>query len=458
MNNRRILIIAIAIFCTGTLTYFSMGWIMPKTADSHCSGHCQHTASAPLTNSESCVFNNLMGVHSVDSLIEAKISLDQLPPDFYLEIPEKAKKSMGEGLKWLMQAQQGNGGWGAGTHSAQHIRDPHAVSTDPATTALVALAIIREGSTFHNGTYSSELENAHEFLLTTIEESEDIAHNVTNITGTQIQAKLGASIDAILSAQYLSRSLEIIKDKKLEARTRDCLQACVKKIEHNQQADGTYAGGSWAGLLNASYAANALEAASANGIEVNEDALEKSQEVHQENYDLSSGTGSTSGGAGVMLYSVSSSSRASSTEAKKARKKIEAAKENGVLPDSATVNQANFQMLGYSPAEAAQLDMAYQVYESAKVVATTDQVMRGFGNNGGEEFLSFLQTGEGMIISEDVAWKTWYNKVSQQMVDIQEGDGSWQGHHCITSPVFCTATAVLILSVNNDIEHLASIE
>ena len=37
---------------------------------------------------------------------------------------------------------------------------------------------------------------------------------------------------------------------------------------------------------------------------------------------------------------------------------------------------------------------------------------------------------------------------------IQNDDGSWNGHHCITSPVFCTATCGLILSINNDVNKL----
>jgi hypothetical protein len=80
--------------------------------------------------------------------------------------------------------------------------------------------------------------------------------------------------------------------------------------------------------------------------------------------------------------------------------------------------------------------------------------MEGFGSNGGEEFLSYLQTGEGMIVSKDNDWKKWYDNISGRLLTIQNQDGSWNGHHCITSPVFCTATCLLVLSVNNDIEHL----
>jgi hypothetical protein len=96
------------------------------------------------------------------------------------------------------------------------------------------------------------------------------------------------------------------------------------------------------------------------------------------------------------------------------------------------------------------------VYEAAKVQAQSDNVVRGFGNNGGEEFLSFLQTGESLIINKDNSWKNWYEGTTARLLQIQNADGSWNGHHCITSPVFCTATSLLILSVNNDIEQLVA--
>ena len=70
--------------------------------------------------------------------------------------------------------------------------------------------------------------------------------------------------------------------------------------------------------------------------------------------------------------------------------------------------------------------------------------------------MSFLQTGESLIINKDHSWRNWYDATTSRLVSIQNNDGSWNGHHCITSPVFCTATALLILSVNNDIEALVA--
>ena len=83
--------------------------------------------------------------------------------------------------------------------------------------------------------------------------------------------------------------------------------------------------------------------------------------------------------------------------------------------------------------------------------------MEGFGNNGGEEFLSFLQTGESLIVNQDETWKNWYDDMSGRIIKIQNTDGSWNGHHCITSPVFCTATSLLLLTVENDIAFLSKV-
>jgi hypothetical protein len=109
---------------------------------------------------------------------------------------------------------------------------------------------------------------------------------------------------------------------------------------------------------------------------------------------------------------------------------------------------------GVSDEQAEVYEVADKVYNSAKVKAVQSDVMSGFGNNGGEEFLSFLQTGESMIVNKDDEWRKWYDNVGGKIISIQNSDGSWNGHHCITSPVFCTATCLMILSIENDIKNL----
>ena len=109
-------------------------------------------------------------------------------------------------------------------------------------------------------------------------------------------------------------------------------------------------------------------------------------------------------------------------------------------------------MAGATPAEAKELVTAHKINESTKNQSMRDDVMTGFGSNGGEELISYLLTGESIVMEGGNEWRSWYNTMSKRIMNIQKNDGSWEGHHCITSPVFCTATALLILSITNDMD------
>jgi hypothetical protein len=185
--------------------------------------------------------------------------------------------------------------------------------------------------------------------------------------------------------------------------------------------------------------------------------LKRSREYQEGNVDAKSGEVKTERGAGIVLYSVSGSARASAKGARKVEEEMKKAKDSGKLSKSAPVTVENLQEIGFSKDEALEYSTSYEVYQAGKSAAQRDDVLTGYGNNGGEEFISYLQTGESMIIGKDSAWKTWYDNTSGRLLKIQNDDGSWNGHHCITSPVFCTATCLLILSVNNDVERLVRI-
>jgi hypothetical protein len=388
-----------------------------------------------------CVFRTIMGEESSDS-------------NFIYKTPELVQKSIDKGLSWIALAQNKNGGWGAGSHSRQDITDPHAVTTDPATTAMVAMALLRSGNDLEKGTYSHQLKKALNYLLEATETSSNTSSNITTLTGTQIQSKLGANIDVILTAQFFSNILSHVTDQALSARIKKNLEKCVSKIQGAQSDNGSIAGSGWAGVLQSSFATNALEAAQAQGAKVDTVALDKARDFQKNNYDAKTGEVKTEMGAGIVLYSVTGSARASAKEARKVKELMEVAKREGKLAQQAAPTPENLEKIGYSKDDALKSSTAYGVYESAKVQAQRDDVMSGFGNNGGEEFLSYLQTGESMIIGKDNSWKSWYENMSGRLLKIQNNEGSWSGHHCITSPVFCTATCLLILSVNNDIDRL----
>ncbi len=389
-----------------------------------------------------CVYRTLMGEESSDS-------------SFRFKTPEKVSFSLTKGLSWIATAQNQNGGWGAGSHSRQDITDPHAVPSDPATTSMVAMALLRSGSDLRNGAYSQQLQKALNYILNAVETSPASGFNITDQEGTQIQIKLGQNIDVILASQFLSNILAYTNhDAQLHARVKKDLNTCVAKIQRAQDSNGSIQGSGWAGVLQSSFASNALESAEAQGATVDKKALERSREFQKNNYDAKTGSINTDMGAGVMLYSVTGSARASAKEARKVEEEVAKAKQDGRLALNAPVTAESLSQIGFDKNDAMKYSTAYEVYQSAKVRAQSDEVMDGFGSNGGEEFLSYLQTGESMIIGKDNSWTKWYDNISGRMLRIQNDDGSWSGHHCITSPVFCTATCLLILSVNNDVDKL----
>ena len=389
-----------------------------------------------------CVFKTIFGEEPSDS-------------NFIYKTPAKVSASLDDAIAWISKAQQKNGGWGAGTHARQDIYNPLAVHADPATTAMVALALLRCGNTPTSGQYSINLSLATEYLLKQVENSDDQFSNITTETGTQPQIKLGQNIDVVLTTQFFTNLLDHLNNNpQLKGRVKKSLDKCVAKIQNGQNANGSLKGAGWAGVLQSSFAANALESAKDKGIKVDEEKLNNARNYQKENYDVKNNTSKTEDAAGVMLYSISGSARSSAREARVAKEKIAAAKKEGKLSRDATVTTENLKAAGLSNDEAMRYGAAYEINQAAKIQAQRSDVMDGFGSNGGEEFLSYLQTGEGMIMSKDMEWKKWYDNISGRLIRIQNNDGSWNGHHCITSPVFCTATSLLILSVNNDVEQL----
>ena len=372
--------------------------------------------------------------------------------------PENVNKSLNRATSWIVQAQQQSGGWGAGSHSAQNVMDPHAVNADPATTSMVCMALMRNGNTLTSGAYSKQLKNGLEFLLRAVETSNVISLTITKEINTQIQSKLGKNIDVVLTTQLLTNMLDYVDhDAQLKDRIAKNLDVCVAKVQRGQDTNGSFAGAGWAGVLQSSFANTALESAIEKGAKVDRAVLAKSREYQKGNYDDKTGKIKTQDGAGVMLYSVSSSLRASSKEAREVEEKIATAKKEGKLDQQAPATAENLEKLGYSKDQALKMSTSYNVYKSAKGQAQDKNVVAGFGNNGGEEFLSFLQTGESMVINKDAEWKKWYGKTSAMLTAIQNNNGSWNGHHCITSPVFCTATCLLVLSIQNDIDKLTAL-
>ncbi len=357
-----------------------------------------------------------------------------------------------KGLVWLIAAQFENGGWGAGTHAQQNMHNPRAVEIDPATTAFSAMALLRAGNTLDEGPYSKNLEKALLYMVELVEAHPKDGPNITSITGTQPQAKLGQNIDVSMAAQLFTRVLPTLKNRPaLENRVRAVLQTCLDKLSHTQSADGSWNDrGGWAAVLQSAMANNAFELADQAGVDFDKEVLEKSRTYQKSNVDAETGDVRTESAAGVSLYSITSNQRATAQEARKAKDIIEQGKRDGRLDASAPMSVDALEKLGVEKKEAEQLGNAYRQNETTRGLLKQDDVLAGFGNNGGEEFLSHMMTSESLVVTGGEDWELWYAKLHNLLSSIQNQDGSWSGHHCITSPVFCTSAVIMAMLADRD--------
>jgi hypothetical protein len=357
-----------------------------------------------------------------------------------------------QGAEWLVRAQHPDGGWGAGSHARQDVRDPRQVVTDPATTAFVGLALLRSGSTPEAGPYREALRRATFYLLDVVEKAPPTGPRVTDIAGTQPQAKLGPLVDTGMTSQYLARVLPLLaKSSELRARVDAALDRCVRKLEESQTTDGSWKSGSgWAPVLESSVSTSALEMAQAVGKTVNPAKLDKARQYQKGRYDSASGRAESGDAAGVELYAFSSAQRANAADAALAEEQLQAAKDKSMLPKDAPVTEDNLKKAGVDERKAKSLNDAYHSNRSQLRRLSDEQLLNGFGSNGGEEYLSYLQTSESLVIAGGNEWELWRKKMSARLAKIQSQDGSWTGHHCITSPVFCTAAVLQCLTADRD--------
>lgn len=365
------------------------------------------------------------------------------------------------GLSWLAASQQQDGSWGAGSHSRQDVLDPGTVSGDAATTAFAGLALVRAGSNLQKGPYRQQVRRAVLYLIQVVDSSPFNSPQITEIRGTQPQVKLGNNIDVALTAQFLTRILSDSREDQLESAIRKSLQTCIRKLEMTQQGDGSWTQGGWAGVLQSAAAYNALESARGQGLDTDDRVFKKAKDYQQGNVRLGPDAApsvKTDAAAGIPLYSVAGNQRATARDAKKVQEIVEEGLRQGKVKPGVEISKQTLKALDVPEEEAEYLAEAYQKNQVTQRQLNDEQVLSGFGNNGGEEFLSYMLTSESLIITGGQAWKNWDNNMVQRLSKIQNNNGSWSGHHCITSPVFCTAAALLTLTTSLDEGLLTGVE
>jgi hypothetical protein len=76
-------------------------------------------------------------------------------------------------------------------------------------------------------------------------------------------------------------------------------------------------------------------------------------------------------------------------------------------------------------------------------------IISGFGSIGGEEMLSYMMISDTLAEKGGKEFADWQTKIGQTLASAQNADGSWVGHHCITSQAFATAGGVMVLTAGD---------
>jgi hypothetical protein len=343
--------------------------------------------------------------------------------------PAPVSTAVDKAARWLASVQGADGGWGQDGGELSIARPGERLESsgnDVANTAVAALALLQAGRQ-----YAPQVERALAFVLQRIEASPADGLAITDRQGTQIQRKLGPYIDTFLSSMLMSQIDGRASTPALNARVRKALQKTVAKIEKHQQSDGSWnIAGGWAPVLGTSMASRSLFEAQNRGVAVDAAVLKRA-----ENYTVSALSAPAPSVGRGAAGGVSFGGRVAGSPAAPA----EAA---GVaLYQSAQALEQLSRTAGDRVQNAKQIGAIQSQLDNAAFVG-------GFGSMGGEEFFSYLNISDSMKRVGGDAWSKWHADITQKIVGLQNGDGTWAGHHCITGRVAMTSAAILNLTVD----------
>ena len=343
--------------------------------------------------------------------------------------PAPMSTAVDKGARWLASVQGADGGWGQDGGEPSSARPGERLESsgnDVANTAVAALALLQAGRQ-----YQPQVERALAFILQRVEASPVDGLAITDRQGTQIQRKLGPCIDTFLSSMLMSQLDGRASTPALNARVRKALQKTVAKIEKHQQSDGSWnIAGGWAPVLGTSMASRSLFEAQNRGVAVDAAVLKRAED-----------------------YTVIALSAPPPPAAPVAAGGVSAGRMGGAA-SAAPVEAAGVAL--YQSAQALEQlsrTTADRVQNAKQISAIQGQLSNaafvgGFGSMGGEEFFSYLNISDSMKRIGGDAWSKWHADITQKILGLQNSDGTWAGHHCITGRVAMTSAAILNLTVD----------
>jgi hypothetical protein len=398
--------------------------------------------------------------------------------------PKPLSGNVNKGLAWLVEHQLPGGAWSQGEESV-HMGGGAALRDTPdvADTCIAALALVRAGNTPREGLYKDSVAKAVRFVRGEVEASDGKSLSVTTIQGTRVQMKLGPNIDTFLASLLLAEVKGRMSDAPENTAVDLALNKVLGKIKQNQKADGSWDNQrGWAPILAESIGGKGLNRARQNGAIVPDELLAKTTQNATVAFarDLAgspasagsySATSAPAAGFAPTGRSLASASVARPTTARMAMgaptgsagvELYARAANIGVLQDTVNTDKAREAELkkkaesdkdetvrikaGHELKRIAEARAVHQEAQSALLGRLDDaQFVAGFGSNGGEEFLSYMNISESLVVKGGHDWTRWDDAMTSNLNRIQNSDGSWSGHHCITGRTFCTATALLVL-------------
>ncbi|MBI2823601.1 MAG: hypothetical protein HYX69_02795 [Planctomycetia bacterium] len=413
--------------------------------------------------------------------------------------PKPISGNTQKGLDYLVAQQDTSGGWGQGggwRQSAngangriegENVKDP----PDLGNTCVATLALIRAGNTPQKGPYAKNVARAVAFICQRVERSDKDSLYVTDVRDTQLQVKIGPYVDTFLAGLVMSELKGKMPADGSDKRLLAALDKTVAKIEKNQKGDGTFAGNqAWASVLSQGLCSKFINRAAQNGVAVSRgffdadfdgSVAELARKDSPAKADLAALAATTAASAPASAKPAEASGPAAAAAYLPAGRAVGGKAVGGAAPSDAGVNlyffSANASRIADQANTTAQLEKKAKVvldsasasgdekqkasddlrrYETVRVAqqsavkSVVEQLgqkdfVAGFGNNGGEEFLSYMNISEMLLAKAGPEWEKWDRVATETINRAQNGDGSWSGQHCITGRTFCTSAALLTL-------------
>jgi len=360
---------------------------------------------------------------------------------------DPVKIAVDKGIKWLVSVQGKDGGWGQDGGETSYVRQGERLESngnDVANTAVAAEALLHAGNTPTRGAYHESLQRAVRFVLEHVERSPADGLEVTDLNGTQIQRKLGPYIDTFMTSKLLADLDGNMGNAQENARVRTSLEKCVAKVEKSQLKDGSWnIAGGWAPILGTSMASQSLYVANSKGVAVNGAAMARVDTYTAQTFAPSTGAVSgVAGGVGAGSYATI----------------ITGAAPSAGLVASADVSAASAGVSLYKRSQ--ELEQLSRTPEDRKkngeqiksieAQLSDPRFVTGFGSIGGEEFFSYLNISDSLHRAGGPEWARWNRDMTAKILTMQNEDGTWAGHHCITGRVAVTSAAILMLAAGRE--------